>query len=36
LSTVIGAPGAMAIGAVIAGVVIVAIRLARPEVFAPT
>jgi hypothetical protein len=36
LSTVIGAPGAMAIGAVVAGVVIVAIRLSRPEVFAPT
>jgi hypothetical protein len=35
LSTVIGAPGAMAIGAVVAGVVIVGIRLLRPEVFAP-
>jgi len=36
LATVLGAPGAMAIGAVVAGVVIVAIRLSRPEVFAPT
>jgi len=35
LSTVLGAPGAMAIGAVVAGIVIVAIRLSRPEVFAP-
>jgi len=35
LATVLGAPGAMAIGAVVAGVVIVAIRLTRPEVFAP-
>ncbi len=36
LATFLGAPGAMAIGAVVAGVVIVAIRLIRPEVFAPT
>ena len=36
LATFLGAPGAMAIGAVVAGVVIVAIRLIRPEVFAPS
>ena len=30
-----GAPVAMAIGAVVAGAVIVAIRLARPETFLP-
>jgi predicted MFS family arabinose efflux permease len=35
LATVLGAPGAMAIGAIVAAVVIVAIRLTRPEVFAP-
>jgi hypothetical protein len=35
LATFLGAPGAMAIGAVVAGIVIVAIRLVRPEVFAP-
>jgi MFS family permease len=33
LSTLLGAPWAMAIGAVIAGGVVVAIRIARPEVF---
>jgi MFS family permease len=35
LATLLGAPWAMAIGAIVAGAVIVAIRLARPEVFAP-
>jgi MFS family permease len=34
LATVLGAPWAMAIGAAIAGAVVLAIRLARPEVFA--
>jgi MFS family permease len=33
LSTLLGAPWAMAIGAVIAGAVVVTIRIARPEVF---
>jgi MFS family permease len=32
----LGAPGAMAIGAIVAGTVIVAIRLMRSEVFSPT
>src|SRR5216684_3634816 len=36
LATLLGAPPAMAIGAVVAGAVIVWIRLYRPEVFAPT
>jgi MFS family permease len=36
LATALGAPRAMAIGAVVAGAVIVGIRLYRPEVFAPT
>jgi hypothetical protein len=36
LSTLLGAPRAMAIGAIVAGAVIVGIRLYRPEVFAPT
>jgi predicted MFS family arabinose efflux permease len=36
LATLLGAPSAMAIGAVVAGAVIVGIRLYRPEVFAPT
>jgi hypothetical protein len=36
LATFLGAPYAMAIGAVVAGTVMVAIRLSRPEVFAPT
>jgi MFS family permease len=31
-----GAPFAMAVGAIVAGAVIVGIRLARPEVFSPT
>ena len=35
LSTLLGAPWAMAIGAALAGSVIVAIRVARPQVFAP-
>ena len=35
LATWLGAPRAMAIGAVVAGTVIAAIRLARPEVFQP-
>ncbi len=35
LATKLGAPWAMAIGAVIAGTVIVGIRFARPHVFAP-
>jgi hypothetical protein len=34
LATVLGAPWAMAIGAAVAGAVVLAIRLARPEVFA--
>jgi transmembrane secretion effector len=33
LSTLLGAPWAMAIGAAVAGVVVVAVRLLRPEVF---
>jgi len=36
LATALGAPRAMAIGAVVAGAVIVGIRIYRPEVFAPT
>ena len=35
LATLLGAPRAMAIGAVVAGAVIVWIRLYRPAVFAP-
>ncbi len=34
LSTLLGAPWAMAIGAAVAGAVVVAVRLLRPEVFA--
>jgi hypothetical protein len=34
LATLFGAPWAMAIGAVVAGAVVLAIRLARPYVFA--
>ena len=33
LATLFGAPWAMAIGAVVAGTVVVAVRLLRPEVF---
>jgi MFS family permease len=33
LATILGAPGAMVIGAIVAGVVIVGIRLYKPEVF---
>jgi hypothetical protein len=36
LATLLGAPRAMAIGAVVAGTVIVWIRIYRPEVFAAT
>jgi MFS family permease len=36
LSTLLGAPWAMAIGAAVAGVVVVAVRLLRPEVFTVT
>jgi len=36
LSSLLGAPWAMAIGAAVAGAVLVAIRLTRPVVFAPT
>ena len=36
LATLLGPPWAMAIGAVIAGAVMVAIRITRPAVFAPT
>jgi hypothetical protein len=32
----LGAPWAMAIGAIVAGAVIIAIRLLRPEVFQPS
>jgi hypothetical protein len=35
LATLFGAPWAMAIGAVVAGTVVVAIRITRPHVFAP-
>jgi hypothetical protein len=35
LATLFGAPVAMAIGAVVAGSVILAIRITRPHVFAP-
>jgi len=35
LATLLGPPRAMAIGAIIAGAVIVVIRLVRPEVFSP-
>jgi hypothetical protein len=35
LATLFGAPVAMAIGAVVAGAVVLAIRIARPHVFAP-
>ena len=34
LATLLGAPWAMAIGAAVAGAVVIAIRMARPEVFA--
>jgi len=36
LASLLGAPSAMAIGAIVAGAVIVGIRLARPQVFTPT
>jgi len=36
LASLLGAPSAMAIGAIVAGAVIVGIRLARPQVFAPS
>jgi MFS family permease len=36
LASLLGAPSAMAIGAIVAGAVIVGIRLARPQVFSPT
>jgi MFS family permease len=36
LATLFGAPWAMAIGAVVAGAVVVAVRLLRPEVFSAT
>ncbi len=35
LATLLGAPWAMAIGALVAGSVVIGIRLARPQVFAP-
>jgi hypothetical protein len=35
LATLFGAPWAMAIGAVVAGSVVLAIRITRPSVFAP-
>jgi hypothetical protein len=35
LATLFGAPWAMAIGAVVAGTVVLAIRITRPHVFAP-
>jgi MFS family permease len=36
LASLLGAPSAMAIGAIVAGAVIVGIRLARPQVFTPS
>lgn len=35
LATLLGAPWAMAVGAAVAGAVVLAVRLLRPEVFAP-